>query len=78
MGSRRGQEKGPSWRGRIKGVEGWRGYFTALEGLVGVGEQCGKVTLPHLLFFPSNSAPFFQSGNTSKLSTVSSYNLHAL
>jgi hypothetical protein len=23
-----------------------------------VGEQCGKVTPPHLLFSPSNSAPF--------------------
>jgi hypothetical protein len=23
------------------------GYFTAVEGLVRVGEQCGKVTLPN-------------------------------
>jgi hypothetical protein len=36
-------------RGRIKGVEGGgvRGFFTALEGLVRVGEQCGNITLPH-------------------------------
>ncbi len=37
MGSRGGEARGPSWRGRIKGVEGVRGYFTALEGLVGLG-----------------------------------------
>jgi hypothetical protein len=38
VGSRRGRSEGSRWRGRIKGVEG--GYFTALEGLVGVGELC--------------------------------------
>jgi hypothetical protein len=37
--------------GELKGVEGWRGwrvrgYFTAVEGFVRVGEQCGNVTLP--------------------------------
>jgi hypothetical protein len=26
---------------------GVNGYFTALDGLVGLGEQCGKVTLTH-------------------------------
>jgi hypothetical protein len=42
-----GSWRGPGWRGRIKGVEGLRGgggggvrgYFTALEGLVGVGSS---------------------------------------
>ncbi len=64
MGSRRGRSEGPSWRGRIKGVEGWRGgrveggggggvrgYFTALEGLPGVGEQCGNVTFTAFLVY---------------------------
>jgi hypothetical protein len=34
--------RGVGWRGG-----GVRGYFIALEGLVGVGEQCSNVTLPH-------------------------------
>jgi hypothetical protein len=46
-GVRGGEARGPSWRGRIKGVKGMRGYFAALEGLVGVGEQWGNVILPH-------------------------------
>jgi hypothetical protein len=25
-GESRGEARGPSWRGRIKGVEGWRGF----------------------------------------------------
>ncbi len=33
------------WRGGWGG--GVRGYFTALEGWLGVGEQCDNVTLPH-------------------------------
>ncbi len=41
-----GGEEG--WRGgELEELEGVRGFFTALEGLVGVGEQCCNVTLPH-------------------------------
>jgi hypothetical protein len=47
VGSQRGEARVPCFRGRIKGLQGVRGYFTALEGLVRVGEQCGNVTLPH-------------------------------
>jgi hypothetical protein len=60
VGSQRGRSEGAELEREDKrggGVEsggvkerrggGVRGYFTALEGLVGVGEQCGNVTLPH-------------------------------
>ncbi len=53
--TRLGRMEGDELEGENKrrgGVEGgWgggvRGYFTALEGLVGVGKQCGNVTLLH-------------------------------
>jgi hypothetical protein len=47
MGSRRGRSEGAELEGENKRGGGVRGYFTAQEGLVGVGEQCGNVTLPH-------------------------------
>ncbi len=46
MGSRRGRSEGAELEGennRGGGGGGVRGYVTALEGLVGVGEQCGTV-----------------------------------
>jgi hypothetical protein len=46
VGSRRGRSKGAEVEGENKRGGGVSGYFTALEGLVGVGEQCGNVTLP--------------------------------
>jgi hypothetical protein len=47
VGSRRGRSEGVELKGENKRGGGVRGYFTTLEGLVGVGEQCGNVTLPH-------------------------------
>jgi hypothetical protein len=55
VGSRRGRIKGAELEGENKrdgGVEGWRGWrgeglLYALEGLMGVGEQCVNVTLLH-------------------------------
>jgi hypothetical protein len=47
VGSRRGRIEGAELEKENKRNGGVRGYFTALEGLVGVGEQCGSVTLPH-------------------------------
>jgi hypothetical protein len=46
-GESRGRSKGAELEGENKRGGGMRGYFTALEGLVGVGEQCGNVTLLH-------------------------------
>jgi hypothetical protein len=45
--SRRGRSEGAELEGENKRGGGVRGYFTAPEGLVGVGEQCGNVTLLH-------------------------------
>ncbi len=45
VGSRRGSREGAELEGENKRGGGVRGYFTAPEGLVGVGEQCGNVTL---------------------------------
>ncbi len=47
MGSRRGRTEEAELKGENKRGGGVMGYLTALEGLVGVGEQCDNVTLPH-------------------------------
>ncbi len=47
VGSQRWRSEGAELKGENKRGGGVRGYFNALEGLVGVGEQCGNVTLPH-------------------------------
>jgi hypothetical protein len=54
-GEKRGGQVGRKNK-RGGGVEGVRCYFTAPEGLVGVGQQCGYVTLPH------SSPPWSTSG----------------
>ncbi len=56
MGSRRGRSEGAELEWENKRGGGVRAYFTALEGLVGVGEQCGNVSLPH------SSPPWSTSG----------------
>jgi hypothetical protein len=50
-GESEGRSEGAELEGENKWGGGvtlphWRGYFTTLEGLVGIGEQCSKVTLP--------------------------------
>ncbi len=47
MRSRRGRSEGAELEGENKRGGGVMGYFTTLEGLVGLGEQCDNVTLPH-------------------------------
>jgi hypothetical protein len=42
-----GEKRGGLVGGGDKRVGGVRGYFITLERLVGVGEQCSKVTLQH-------------------------------
>jgi len=56
--------RGAELEGRIKGVNGWRegrvGRSSAVMLLYctgGVGEQCGKVTLPHCSPPPTPSHP---------------------
>jgi hypothetical protein len=43
VGSRRGRSEAAQLEGENKRGGGVRGYFDALEELVGMGELCGKV-----------------------------------